>query len=56
MSWTEESSIIMFDHNCLYTLFRISGELLDCLKVEEAGFNSVPFSGIDDKMKVFCIL
>ena len=33
-------------------LFRISRELLDCLKVEEAGFSSVPFSGIDDKMKV----
>ena len=22
--------------------------------MEEAGFNSVPFSGIDDKIKVFC--
>ena len=31
---------------------RINRELLDCLKVEEAGFTSVPFASIDDKMKV----
>ena len=45
--------LLFFSSKCLYTcicIFRISRELLDCLKVEEAGFT---ISGIDDKMKVF---
>lgn len=31
-------------------VYRINGQLLDCLKVEQAGFSSVPFSSSDDKL------